>query len=472
MTAKIRRARIRRVDLVDEGAAPDAHILIAKNRDKGYGKEGKQERPSTERPRPSSPEKSSEGESGDPEIEAIRARVREFLARTEAKAGAGDNGMGAPMEEGGEEEGLPADDVAVEEAPRKPRISHLSPEDFEVTSEGRNLIEWSLPEDKLPEGIDEVTISQVKAGESARFQWMMDPVNGPPMEGTGKTADEAFTALRAAITQHNGMDPNEGLGGLPMGGNKGGQAPQDQEQKQPMAKRLKLVKRAANVTSATVRKTSARSAENTGVNSMPELDLEALAEALPDEILDYIDELETENASLIAAAAASVAKSAEGVDVDLEKALAALPEASRAILKAQTERLVAAEAALAEEQLAKSNQEWVTKAAAFDGVIDNAAEFGPVLRTLHGVDPEAADKLVSALSAAATRMEKSALFSEMGHNIHIETDTEKRVDQLAKSLREATPDLTTEEARWQVFEANPELYDAHVVEHRARAKSV
>lgn len=461
---KIRRPKIRRVDLVDEGAAPDAHILIAKNKDKGYPekKEGGQERNPQQRPAPSTPGMTSD-KGGDPEIEQIRQRVREFLSRQQATADAGDNGMGAPMAEGGED--------APAEEPRKPRISHLSPEDFEVTSEGRNLIEWSLPEDKLPEGVEEVTIAQVRAGESMRFQWMMDPLNGPPMEGTGKTADEAFTALRAAITQLNGMDPNEGFGGLPTSGNTpGAGAPAEKKPaNENLAKRIKLAKR---VTSATVRKTSAGSAENTGDNSMPEIDLEALAESIPDEILDYIEELETENASLVAAAAAPVAKSDDsGDDVDLEKALSDVPESVREIYKAQAERLAAAEKALAEEQVAKANKEWVAKAAAFDGVIDNPDDFGPVLRKFAEVDADAAEKLSSALAAAASRLEKSALFSEMGHNVHIETDAEKQVEQLAKSLRDSNPEMTPEEARWQVFESNPALYDAHVAEHRARVKS-
>ena len=94
LSYKIRRARIRRVDIVDEGAAPDAHILIAKRRD----------------PDPNS-------------VEAIRERVREFLDRTAASVPLDDlaTATKAEIEEAVDEvardEWLAGDYETIEEAP-------------------------------------------------------------------------------------------------------------------------------------------------------------------------------------------------------------------------------------------------------------------------------------------------------------------------------------------------------------------
>ncbi len=98
------------------------------------------------------------------------------------------------------------------------RLSRIRPDDF-VTEEGssKGMTEWMLPEEKLPDGIEEIMVSMASSGEKPSFQWMVDPETGPPFEGTAKSAEEAFMAIRANLTEHAGGFGQE-FGGLPKPG--------------------------------------------------------------------------------------------------------------------------------------------------------------------------------------------------------------------------------------------------------------
>lgn len=189
-------------------------------------------------------------------------------------------------------------------------------------------------------------------------------------------------------------------------------------------------------------------------------DLEALVAQVPDEVLEYIEALEGRVEELTAVEKAAAPAPTD----DIEKALTELPEGLADLFKAQKAELEETRQALEAERVAKAEAEWVEKAAALEGVIDNTEEFGAKLRALSEVDSELADSIVSALSAASERVAKADLFVEKGHRGGAPTSAEEKIEQIAKSLVEANPAKTLETARSEAWESNPELYDEYTNE--------
>jgi len=211
-------------------------------------------------------------------------------------------------------------------------------------------------------------------------------------------------------------------------------------------------------------------------------DFAALAEQVPAEVFDYIETLqgdvktaEAENVDLKKALEEATVAPVEDPAVDLDpiaKALSEAPDEVVAIFKAQADRLDAAEAKIEAQQEKEADSQWVTKAASFDGVIDNPAEFGPQLRAVADVDSELADSIASVLETAASRVEKSELFKEVGSAASLPAgDAEGKVVALAKSLQDADASLTPEAARAEVWTRNPELYEQHQAELRDRVRN-
>jgi hypothetical protein len=202
-------------------------------------------------------------------------------------------------------------------------------------------------------------------------------------------------------------------------------------------------------------------------DNMTNQELQALVDELPDEVIDYIGELEDRAVS----AETEVAKlRTEEEDEDLDpvsKALSSLPEDVASIVKAQQDRLTAAEEELATERIAKADMTFITKARSFDGLIDKAEEFGPILRQFSETHPEAAASLESSMRAASQRLSKAALFGEYGHDVPGTGSVEGEVAVLSKKFQEADPKLSDAEARAEVWERNPELYDRYVAERRS-----
>ena len=201
-------------------------------------------------------------------------------------------------------------------------------------------------------------------------------------------------------------------------------------------------------------------------------ELEALVAQVPDEVLDYIEDLETrvEQAETVAKAA----KKDADPEVDpIEKALAELPDEVAGLVKDQKERLEKAEQALEASRIAKANEQWVAKARSVDGLIDNPEEFGSQLREVAEIDSDLADNLVKILETANARLSKADLYKELGRGAGpTPNSAEERIAHIAKSLREADPKLTPEQAEAEAWERNPELYDQHVAERRAALKEV
>ncbi len=256
---RLRNMNVTRVDMVDRGANQLADIVLAKA-DTEVAKDSKKGYPDKKN---SNGKKRPEGtgERGSVKVKGeLAERIREAIARQE-------NG------EGGEEKKAEGkDDKKFDRSPlsrprgEQQRIVRIRPTDFEVTSADGNMMEWAIPEDKLPESVEEAIMTMAQSGEGVMFQWMIDPLAGPPVEGTAKTAEEAFLAMRGALTNTGSMDPSQMLGGFPnvpgqQNGQQPGQNPQQQQaQQQPkperkpsnsVAKRVRTRKRIAKSLTST-----------------------------------------------------------------------------------------------------------------------------------------------------------------------------------------------------------------------------
>lgn len=195
---RLRNMKISRVDLVDRGANQEAHIKLAKrddvekNEKLGYP----EKKPGNPKPKDSKPK--GNGKSGN--SGGLAERLRAAMAEAVGEAGGESKPKATPL-------GRPKGD--------QQRISRIRPADFELVEQDAQMMEWAIPEDKLPEGVEEATMTLIQGGEEVMFQWMIDPLAGPPVNGEAKSAPEAYAAMRAALTQGGAMDPTAMLGGLP-----------------------------------------------------------------------------------------------------------------------------------------------------------------------------------------------------------------------------------------------------------------
>lgn len=478
---RLRKPEVTRVDIVDVGANQESFIRLAKRGD---------------------PKKRKRGRAASTIYSGYQKNLTQGY-------GPQDEGMPA----GGPEDGP----SAPPSAKPQPRLMRFHPQDFEAVDQGNNYREWKLVEESLPEGFEEITLTMFRDGEEVRYQWMVDPVDGPPLAGSEKTAADALMALREAATSGTamfgsqmkmpGLDP--AAGGKPTGMGGGMEGPRRAQPAKAALKKIAEAKKAAEgsrleymlstmakglvdaevfIDTATGNDlrdilppetldqlsslmSTPLSAEVAKEANVPDnSDLEGILADLPAEVVEYISGLEAELEELTA----SVAKAhfvAEETD-PIAKALNGLPEEAVAIFKSQQERLAKAESALAQEQLRKADAEYITKARAFDGVIDKPEEFGPALRAFAQDHAEQAEMLENALRAANERLAKGALFMEFGHGGPAPGSAEDQAVALAKNLQTADPSLSEIEAKAKVWEANPDLYARYVQEQRERAKSL
>jgi len=195
-----------------------------------------------------------------------------------------------------------------------------------------------------------------------------------------------------------------------------------------------------------------------------EQELAELVEQVPEEILDYIVDLEDR----VEKAEAAPTPAGDDAPQDaFEKALGELPVEIAKAFEDQRSRLDEAEKALETEKVAKAEAVWVAKARAVDGLIDNPEDFGKELRQVAETSPELAGSIMSKLTAAAVRVEKSDLFSEIGHGAPAVGSADEKIQNIAKAATEADPALTPADAEATAWEANPDLYDEHVAERQA-----
>jgi hypothetical protein len=204
-----------KVNRVDRGANADAHILLAKSHKPGHEErisalEGKDKKKDGD-----APKKDDDGKPVKVKGE-VAERIRRFLTE----------GGDAAAGETPEVEDKPKSDFQptpvnprekgsrVGEDGSGSRIVRIDPAMFEVVSATGNMMEWAIAPEELPDGVEEAMMTMVQSGETVMFQWMIDPLAGPPVEGNAKTAAEAFVAMRGALTNTAAIDPTEPLGGL------------------------------------------------------------------------------------------------------------------------------------------------------------------------------------------------------------------------------------------------------------------
>lgn len=210
-------------------------------------------------------------------------------------------------------------------------------------------------------------------------------------------------------------------------------------------------------------------------------EIDALVNELPDEIVEYISELQTEVETVTkardeaVAQLEEVAKSADDDESDdrtpLEKALDGIEdEDARAFIVEKFEELDRLNAEREQEEIAKRDEAYIAKAREFDGIGD-PEEIGKALRRLSEVSTDDVLIITKALTAAAEQVaESGTLYDEIGHSIAKSSDVEEEITTIAKSYRDANPDLDEAEARALAWERNPELYDAYVEEQRQKAR--
>jgi len=111
---------------------------------------------------------------------------------------------------------------------------------------------------------------------------------------------------------------------------------------------------------------------------------------------------------------------------------------------------------LAAEKDARLTAEFTKTAETYTGVLGDAAEAGPKLKTLATTD--AYDWLVEKLNAVAAIVATSDLFKELG--VSDEADPKEQITVLAKEKQKDNPDLTIEQAKVLVRTERPDLKTA------------
>jgi len=200
--------------------------------------------------------------------------------------------------------------------------------------------------------------------------------------------------------------------------------------------------------------------------------IDDLVAELPDEIVDYIgdlqDSVETLTKSLEEAKAVD-----DPVVVDdrdpIEKALDTLDDDAAAVITEKLEQLDVLESKVTKAEEDAADAEFIAKARSFDGLGD-PDEIGPALRRLASSAPEDAAVFEKAFAAAAEQLATGDIYTELGHEVHKSTDIDEQVAEIAKSYQTANPELSGEEARSMAWENNPELYEEHRLEQRSRQR--
>ena len=203
-------------------------------------------------------------------------------------------------------------------------------------------------------------------------------------------------------------------------------------------------------------------------------EIDALVNDLPDEIVDYIVDLQSTVETLTKRAEEAEALAVDDDEVDerspLTKALEDIEDddARSYIIEKLTE-LAELQERSQQEEIAKADAEYVAKVRGFDGLGDPDV-LGPALRRVASLFPEDAEVFEKAFAAAAEQTAESSLYDEIGHSLTKSSDVLGEVETIAKAYREADPTLDDASARSMVWESRPELYDEYVQEQRDRQR--
>ena len=179
---------------------------------------------------------------------------------------------------------------------------------------------------------------------------------------------------------------------------------------------------------------------------------------LPGEVYDYIEALESANAEMVDELS-KMAEFVEGEDELLKSADPAIVE----IVKAAEERAEAAEQIAKAERDFRLEREFIAKAAEFDRLPVDAAEFGPVLKAAAEVlTEEQFDAITSVLAAANESVAQGNLFTEVGKATSFANDSSmSQIEKAAARLREGS-DMTRAESIAKAVEADPSLYTEYL----------
>jgi hypothetical protein len=116
---------------------------------------------------------------------------------------------------------------------------------------------------------------------------------------------------------------------------------------------------------------------------------------------------------------------------------------------------------------------FIAKAEKFEALPVKAAEFGPILKSVHGKLAEAeAAEIDRVLKAADAAMTTAGLFKEHGRNgdAPAKADTAiAEITQKAEEIRKNDPKISKAAAQRQVFDADPDLARRYQDEQRAAA---
>lgn len=187
---------------------------------------------------------------------------------------------------------------------------------------------------------------------------------------------------------------------------------------------------------------------------------------MSDEVAAYIEELQTEVASLRKQVAG------DGAPPTIEDIAKELPEDIRKAWEADRARADEATASLEAERVAKRSAEFITKAADLP-FLGTAETVGPVLQSIADAAPEAYAELEKMLAKAAPKF--GELFDEKGTALVPDPGDEQvfkgaavlaKVDQLAAALTEKEG-LTPAEAKAEVWKRHPDLYSMYDAERRS-----
>jgi len=210
---------------------------------------------------------------------------------------------------------------------------------------------------------------------------------------------------------------------------------------------------------------SAWSAEPVGEAGMSEPS--ALSATDLEELVEYVEKLEAEVVDLTK----RLEDDPLPEETEITKALTELPEDVAKAIEAERTELAEKREEVAKADIEKADREYVAKMEALPGIVDSPKDFGPVLRQVAAFDADLAKSIEAVLEAANARIEKGDLFTEVG-KVTTTTggDAMEKATSIAKSMVEATPELSLEEARSRVWETNPELYAEYNAEREAAKK--
>lgn len=186
---------------------------------------------------------------------------------------------------------------------------------------------------------------------------------------------------------------------------------------------------------------------------------------LPDEVVDYIEELEAGLDILaddLVAAQKALAEVEEisghdGDDEDLFKSVSDPVRKAVEVMRQENEEL---RKAVEIERTNRLDKDATLKAARWETLTLKADEFGPALRRVEDLDPELAVQIERALDAANTAVSTSKAFEEIGTVSKGSTDAWGEIESLAKA-KSAEHGITFSEAVTVVANERPDLYRRH-----------